>query len=194
MNIKASSFSLSALGKLIYAGMGWTYDPLPAYWESRCVVIGFPHTSNMDTVRALTYIKLAGINVKLMIKSKWFFFPMSVFLKSLGGLPVKRDKSHGFVDAVVKKFEENEDLVVALVPEGTRKSVTTIKTGFWYIAKGADVPIICWYLDNHGKRTRWLGKIHPGDSLERDLDKIAEIYLRAGFSIPTQTKNSCSAW
>nr|WP_319490368.1 1-acyl-sn-glycerol-3-phosphate acyltransferase [uncultured Desulfobacter sp.] len=193
MDIKTSPFSLSALGKLIYAGMGWTYDPLPSYWESRCVVIGFPHTSNMDTVRAMTYIKMVGINAKLLIKSKWFFFPMSIFLKSLGGLPVNRDKSHGFVDAVVKKFEENENLVVALVPEGTRKSVSTIKTGFWYIAKGADVPIICWYLDNQGKRTRWLGKIHPGDSLEQDLNKIAALYNRAGFSIPTQTRNSFSA-
>lgn len=187
MSLKASLFSLSALGKLIYAGMGWTYDPLPDYWEPRCVVIGFPHTTNMDTVRALTYIKLAGINARLLIKSKWFFFPMSIFLKRLGGLPVKRDKSHGFVDAVVEKYEAHENLVVALVPEGTRRSVSTIKTGFWYIAKGADVPIICWYLDNHGKRTRWVGKIHPGDSLEQDLDKIAEIYKRAGFVIPTQT-------
>lgn len=189
MGINPFPFLCSALGKFIYAGMGWTYDPLPIYWEPRCVVIGFPHTTNMDTVRALTYIKLARIDAKLLIKSKWFFFPMSFFLKSLGGLPVQRDKSCGFVDSVIKKFEENEDLVVALVPEGTRKSVSTIKTGFWYIAKGADVPIICWYLDNQRQRTRWLGKIHPGESLEQDLDKIHSIYKRAGFLIPTELKN-----
>lgn len=176
----------SALGKFIYARMGWTYDPLPDYWESRCVVIGFPHTTNMDTVRALTYIKLARVNAKLLIKAMWFFFPMSIVLKSLGGLPVKRDKSCGVVDSVVKKFEENKDLVVALVPEGTRKSVATIKTGFWHIAKGADVPIICWYLDNPNRKTRWLGKIYPGHSLEQDLQKIQSIYENAGFSIPVQ--------
>ena len=190
MNINPFPFLFSALGKFMYARMGWTYDPLPAYWEPGCVVIGFPHTSNMDTVRALTYMKLVGINAKLMIKSKWFFFPMSIFLKSLGGLPVQRDKSCGFVNGVIKKYEENEDLVVALVPEGTRKSVSTIKTGFWYIAKGADVPIICWYLDNRSKRTRWLGKIHPGESLEQDLHKIHSIYKRAGFLIPFKIKNS----
>jgi len=193
MNINPFPFLFSALGKFIYARMGWTYDPLPAYWESRCVVIGFPHTTNMDTVRALTYIKLARIDAKLLIKSMWFFFPMSLLLKSLGGLPVRRDKSSGFVDSVIKKFDENENLVVALVPEGTRKSVTTIKTGFWYIAKGANVPIICWYLDNQARRTRWLGKIYPGNSLEQDLHKIHLIYKRAGFLIPTQTKNNDSA-
>nr|WP_320189959.1 1-acyl-sn-glycerol-3-phosphate acyltransferase [uncultured Desulfobacter sp.] len=190
MFINPFPFLFSALGKLLYAGMGWTYDPLPAYWEPRCVVIGFPHTTNLDTVRALAYIKLAGIDAKLLIKSKWFFFPMSLFLKSLGGIPVKRDKARGFVGGVIKRYEENEELVVALVPEGTRRSVSTIKTGFWYIAKGADVPIICWYLDNHSKRTRWLGKIHPGKSLEQDLEKIQSLYKCAGFLIPTQTKNS----
>lgn len=192
MDINPLPLLFSFLGKCIYAGMGWTYDPLPPYWEPRCVVIGFPHTTNMDTVRALAYIKLAGIDAKLLIKSKWFFFPMSILLKSLGGIPVKRDKSRGFVGGVINQYEENENLVVALVPEGTRKSVSTIRTGFWYIAKGANVPIICWYLDNHGKRTRWLGKIHPGKSLEQDLDKIRLMYKDAGFLIPTQTRDSRS--
>ena len=189
MTMNPFPYLFSALGKFIYARMGWTYDPLPDYWEPKCVVIGFPHTTNMDTVRALTYIKLARVNAKLLIKSMWFFFPMSLILKSLGGLPVKRNKSCGFVDSVINIFDEHDDLVVALVPEGTRKSVSTIKTGFWYIAKGADVPIICWYLDNRSQKTRWLGKIHPGDSLEQDLDKISAIYQDAGFSIPVKVKN-----
>jgi len=175
---------LSLFGKLLYFLMGWTYDPLPDFWDKRSVVIGFPHTTNMDTVLALTYIKLARVNARLLVKAAWFFFPMSILLKSLGGLAIKRDKAHGFVDSVVAEFNRREELVVALVPEGTRKQVATIKTGFWHIARGANVPIICWYLDNRVKRTRWLGKIHPGDSLETDLLKIRDIYEKAGFSIP----------
>lgn len=178
---------LSLAGRCLYWLMGWTYDPLPPYWDKKSVVIGFPHTSNMDTVRALTYIKLARVNARLLVKSTWFFFPMSILLKGLGGLPVRRDKSTGFVEAVVNEFDAREELVVALVPEGTRKEVSTIKTGFWFIAKGANVPIICWYLDNDQKRTRWLGKIHPSDSLEADLARIQEIYAAAGFSIPLET-------
>jgi 1-acyl-sn-glycerol-3-phosphate acyltransferase len=178
------SILLSWLGKLLYWFMGWTYDPLPDYWADKSVVIGFPHTTNMDTVRALTYIKLARVNARLLVKSTWFFFPMSILLKGLGGLPVKRDKARGFVDSVVHEFNKRDELAVALVPEGTRKEVATIKTGFWYIAKGAGVPIICWYLDNTAKRTRWLGIIHPGETLEEDLTRIRIIYKNAGFSIP----------
>ncbi len=177
-------FIFSFIGRLIYLLMGWTYDTLPDYWTSRCVVIGFPHTGNMDTVRALTYIKIANVNARLLIKSDWFFFPMSILLKRLGGLPVKRDKTHGFVRNAVAEFDKRQDLVIALVPEGTRKNVPAVKTGFWYIAKGANVPIICWYLDNQQKRTRWIGKIHPGETLEKDLVKIKELYKSAGFSIP----------
>lgn len=181
---KLTASLLSWLGRLVYWTMGWTWDPLPPYFETKSVVIGFPHTSNMDTVRALTYIKLARVNARLLVKSSWFFFPMSLVLKFLGALPVKRDKASGFVGGVINEFNNREELVVALVPEGTRKEVTAIRTGFWYIAKGANVPIICWYLDNAAKKTRWVGKIHPGDSLEDDLDRIREIYQNAGFCLP----------
>ena len=169
---------------MLYAIMGWTYDELPDYWTDKSVVIGFPHTANMDTVRALTYIKIAKVNARLLVKSEWFFFPMSLVLKSLGGMPVKRDKTKGFVGGVVAEFNQRKTLVLALVPEGTRKNVAAIKTGFWYIAKGANVPIICWYLDNQAKRTRWIGKINPGESLEKDLLKIQTLYKNVGFSIP----------
>lgn len=175
---------LSLIGRMVYKFMGWTYDALPDYWSDRSVVIGFPHTANMDTVRALTYIKVAKIDARLLVKAEWFFFPMSILLKSLGGLPVKRDKAHGFVESAVSEFEKRENLILAMVPEGTRKNVTSIKTGFWHIAKGADVPIICWFLDNNAKRTRWLGRINPGESLEEDLQKIKALYEAYGFSIP----------
>ncbi len=181
---------LSWLGRFLYWVMGWSWDPLPSYFDKKSVVIGFPHTCNMDTVRALTYIKLARVNARLLVKASWFFFPMSIFLKALGGLPVRRDKATGFVGGVVNEFNSRDELVVALVPEGTRSEVTAIRTGFWYIAKGADVPIICWYLDNDAKRTRWLGKIHPGDSLEADLSKIRQIYEAAGFCIPGKIQDN----
>lgn len=181
-----SIFSL--LGRLLYLVMGWTYDPLPGYFPDRCVVIGFPHTSNMDTVRALTYIKIAGVNARLLVKADWFFFPMSVILKSLGGLPVKRDKARGFVEYAIELFNRRQELILALVPEGTRKDVTSIKTGFWHIADGANVPIICWYLDNKARRTRWIGKISPSGNMQKDLNKIQELYNNYGFLIPIAEK------
>ncbi|MBF0468355.1 MAG: acyl-phosphate glycerol 3-phosphate acyltransferase, partial [Desulfamplus sp.] len=58
---------LSKLGKFIYKAKGWTYEELPDYWPQKAVVIGFPHTSNMDTVMAFTYIKVIKVNTKVLI-------------------------------------------------------------------------------------------------------------------------------
>ncbi|SMC82032.1 Acyltransferase [Desulfocicer vacuolatum DSM 3385] len=175
---------LSFCGKSLYRFMGWTYDDLPDYWVKKSVVIGFPHTSNMDTVRALTYMQIGQINAKLLVKSDWFFWPMSVLLRRLGAIPVNRDKPRGFVGQIAKEFNTRDEFILALVPEGTRKNTCRIRTGFWSIAKTANVPIICWLLDNSCKRTRWLGKIMPGENLETDLLKIKEIYQSRGYAIP----------
>ena len=178
-----SSF-LSMCGKLIYHLMGWSYDDLPPYWAKKSVVIGFPHTANRDTVMALTYIKLAKVNAKLLVKADWFVWPMSLLLRSLGAVPVHRDKAHGFVAGIADEFHKNDEFILALVPEGTRKKTTRIRTGFWNIARAAEVPIICWFLDNKCKKTRWVGHIIPSDSLINDLLKIKDLYQVHGYDIP----------
>lgn len=175
---------LSRIGKIIYRIMGWKYDGLPDYWSDKAVVIGFPHTSNMDTVRAFTYIKVIKVDTKVLIKAEWFFFPMSLILDIVGGIPVVRDKASGFVGSVIKEFNKREIFSIAIVPEGTRKKTVRIKTGFWNIAKGANVPIICWYLDNKHKRSKWVGYIVPGDDMVEDLLKIRDLYMKNGYLIP----------
>ena len=82
---------------------------------------------------------------------------------------------------MVTMFAKHDDFLLAIVPEGTRKGVRTIKTGFWHIAKAADVSIICWYLDNENKVTRWLGELRPGEDKAEDILKIQKIYAEAGY-------------
>jgi 1-acyl-sn-glycerol-3-phosphate acyltransferase len=175
---------MSIVGKIIYKLLGWSYDSIPDYWTDKQVVIGFPHTSNYDTFLAFSYIKLAKVNAKLLVKQEWFFWPMSLFMKKLGGIPVRRDKSSGIVDMVAKEFKKREDFILALAPESTRKNAVRVKTGFWNIAKKAGVPIVCWYLDHDRKRTRWLGSVLPGESLDDDMLKIKDLYEKEGYSIP----------
>jgi 1-acyl-sn-glycerol-3-phosphate acyltransferase len=175
---------LSLFAKLLYKMMGWTYEDLPPEWTNKRVVIGFPHTSNMDTVRAFAYMKLAKQDAKLLIKAEWFIWPVSVLLRNLGGIPVRRDKAIGFIGQIVEEFNKRDEFILALVPEGTRKNVKKIKTGFWAIAKAANVPITCWYLDNKAKKTRWLGSIMPGETLEGDLLIINGLYEKFGYTLP----------
>nr|NJM03992.1 acyl-phosphate glycerol 3-phosphate acyltransferase [Desulfobacula sp.] len=93
----------------------------------------------------------------------------------------------GFVESAVREFERRKSLILALVPEGTRKNVTSIKTGFWHIAKGADVPIICWFLDNASKRTRWIAGLIPAKALKKTCRKSKRSMRPTDFPSPWAT-------
>ncbi|MFA6008367.1 MAG: 1-acyl-sn-glycerol-3-phosphate acyltransferase [Desulfobacteraceae bacterium] len=175
---------LSLLGRLLYAIMGWRFEPMPSYVLNKHVFIGFPHTTNMDTVRAFTGFRIIKRTGSIMIKKEWFKWPMSIFLNALGGIPVDRKAASGVVGQMVQVFNERDEFLLAIVPEGTRKEVKTIKTGFWHIAKEANVSIICWYLDNDHKITRWLGEVIPGDDKVADILRIRKIYADAGYTFP----------
>lgn len=176
--------TLSFVGRAMYRLMGWRFEPLPDYFGDKHVIIGFPHTSNMDTVRAFTGFRIVKKTGHVMIKKEWFFWPMGVVLTWIGGVPVDRTASAGVVRQMVAQFTDRDDFLLAIVPEGTRKGVSTIKTGFWYIAKAAGVSILCWYLDNENRCTRWLGEVTPGESKQDDLLLIQKLYADAGYRFP----------
>ncbi len=177
-------FLMSLVGRLLYFLMGWRFEPLPPYFLRKHVIIGFPHTSNMDTVRAFAGFRIGKRTGHVMIKKEWFFWPMSLLFRAIGGIPVDRGASRGVVDQMVDIFKQRDEFLLAIVPEGTRKKVPTIKTGFWHIAKAANVSIICWYLDNEHKSARWLGEFFPGEDKTADLVRIQELYSQAGYRFP----------
>jgi 1-acyl-sn-glycerol-3-phosphate acyltransferase len=172
------------VGRFFFWLTGCNFEPLPPYFGSKHVIIGFPHTCNMDTVRAFIAFRIFRLTGHIMIKKQWFFWPMSWFLTFIGGIPIDRKASIGMVDQMANAFAQHDEFYLAIVPEGTRSQVRTIKTGFWHIAKASDVSIVCWYLDNTNKVTRWLGELKPGDSLKEDLLTIYDWYAKAGYSFP----------
>jgi len=166
--------------------MGWRFEPLPPYVSKKHVFIGFPHTSNMDTVRAFTGFRIIKRTGHIMIKKEAFFWPLSILLHALGGIPVDRTAPQGAVGQMVEVFNGRDEFLLAIVPEGTRKKIRTIKTGFWHIARGAKVSIICWYMDHETKTARWLGEIVPGEDKMADLIRIRDLYEKAGYRFPLE--------
>jgi 1-acyl-sn-glycerol-3-phosphate acyltransferase len=178
---------LSYAGRLLYFLMGWRFVPLPPYFSQKHVIIGFPHTSNMDTVRAFTGFRIVKRTGHIMIKKEAFIWPLSILLHAFGGIPVDRSAHGGVVQQMADTFHSRDEFLLAIVPEGTRKKIRTIRTGFWYIAKAAGVSIICWYLDNENKTTRWLGEIVPGEDKTADLIRIRDLYEKAGYRFPLES-------
>ena len=142
----------------------------------RYVIIAAPHTSNWDMPFMLAMAFVYDIPVKWMGKHTLFKAPFGPFFKRLGGIPIVRHRPGGVVGQMVEHFENNEALVLMVPAEGTRSRVDYWKSGFYHIARGADVPVVLSYLDASTK----VGGIGPAVELtgdfRADMDKIRGFY------------------
>lgn len=111
------------------------------------VIIGAPHTSWMDFPIGILVKYALRVDVKFIGKKELFKPPFGFIFRWLGGTPVDRSKSTNLVDATVEQFKKQDNFIIALSPEGTREKVEKWKTGFYYIAKGANVPVVMFTLD-----------------------------------------------
>ena len=140
------------------------------------VVISAPHTSNWELPTGLMLAFAFRIKVFWMGKDSLFRFPFGRLCRWLGGIPVNRRESHGLVAQTVRTFNENERLIVAMAPEGTRSKTGHWRTGFYHIAKGARVPIVLAYLD-YACKAGGIGPIVlPTGNIEADMKNIRGFY------------------
>ena len=181
------------LGKLAFKVNGWTYEINPeAVNDPKNVMVGFPHTSNFDGVIAISVFQILNLNYHLLVKKELFRFPMGPILKSLGCIPVDREKSKNIVQQMVEVFAKHERFTLAVAPEATRGKngeKRPIRTGFWHIAKATNVPIVLMLSDNKHKVGRVFAKVYPSDSMENDLQEIKRLYAQydVEISLPDQS-------
>lgn len=143
---------------------------------SKCVIAVAPHTSNSDFLIAKLAYASIGRTANFLIKADWFIFPFNLFFKSLGGIPVQRDKNSSLTDTLAAEFDRREHMQLAITPEGTRKPVKEWKKGFYYIALKARVPILLVGLDYGKKAAISLGLIHPSGDYDTDIKEIKSRY------------------
>ena len=154
---------------------GWRVEgQFPA--DSRYVLIGAPHTSNWDFPLALGVCFACNVKIYWMGKSSLFRGLAGLVMRWLGGIPVNRDKPGGLVGQMITAFGRQPELVLAIPPEGTRSRVSEWKTGFYYIAQEAGVPIVLAFVD-YGRKVGGLGPVfEPTGDLERDMADIKAFY------------------
>lgn len=161
---------------LIFKLLGWKIvGQMPAY--PKFIVAVAPHTSNWDFPVGLAARSLLRIkNAQFLGKSQLFKPPFGWFFRWLGGHPVERSSSHDMVDQVVAIFNRHEKFILALAPEGTRKKVDKLRTGFYYIAKGANVPIVPVGFDFEKKAVIVHEPVVPSENMEQDMATILQFY------------------
>jgi 1-acyl-sn-glycerol-3-phosphate acyltransferase len=105
----------------------------------------------------------------------------------LGGIPIDRSLSHHVVDQMIKEFNEKQNFVLAIAPEGTRHKVNYWKSGFYHVATGAHVPIQIAFID-YGRKTGGAGPlIFPSGDIDRDMIIIRDFYLKINGKHADQT-------
>ena len=157
--------------------MGWKAVGEFPYEIKKYVIIVGPHTSNWDFVIGVLFRKALRLEKARYLGKKELFDPPFGFLfRWLGGYPVDRGKNKNMVEEVVKVFQVHEHFGIALSPEGTRKRVDKLRTGFYNIAKGANVPIIMVGLDYSNKQVSFSGPFSVTDNQDADLEHILKFY------------------
>ena len=163
--------------KLYWKISGWKISGNFPYQYKKMVLAVGPHTHWIDVMVGFAARNALNINhAKFLGKKELFVWPLGWILRKMGGTPVDRFSKHGMVDQVVALFNTNETFMLGLSPEGTRKRVNTLRTGFYHIAKKAGVPIVPIGFD-YANRLVVVGEaFFPGDDEAADLKKIISFY------------------
>lgn len=164
------------LCKLYLRLIGWKTGSTLSPAVKKCVLVAAPHTSNMDYPIALATLYAAGVRVRFLAKKSLFRFPLGVLMRLTGGIPVDRSKHNNMVDAMISMFVSRERLILMIPAEGTRSYVKEWKSGFYYTALGAGVPIALGYLD-YGRKITGFGQLfYPTGNYQQDLKEIQDYY------------------
>lgn len=148
------------------------------------VIIAAPHTHWVDFPLGILVKWAEAAPVNYIGKASLFKPPFGFIFRWLGGAPVNRSKSTNKVQAIVDVFNKNEKFILALSPEGTRKKVEKWKTGFYYIAKGANVPIVMATLDFKNKQVKISDPYYLTNDMEKDFDLFYTYFKEVEGKIP----------
>jgi 1-acyl-sn-glycerol-3-phosphate acyltransferase len=156
---------------------GWKIEGALPSGAAKCVLIAAPHTSNWDLPYTLMVAFALRLNIYWMGKQSIFRPPFGVLMRWLGGIAVDRARSTNLVTASAQAIQAADGpLQLVVPPEGTRGKTRHWKTGFYFIALEAQVPIVLAYMDYERKRSG-LGPVFvPTGDVERDMAEIKRFY------------------
>lgn len=170
---------LQQFGRFVLRLGGWNivgdFPDLP-----RLVILVAPHSSAWDGIWGLAAKLAMGVDVKFMGKAELFRGPngwvLGPLLRFLGGFPVDRRNARGVVEQATARIHRGDRGWLVLAPEGTRRQVTQWKSGFWRIARAAEVPVLCMYF-HYPKREIGIGPVFQmSEDLESDMARIRAWY------------------
>ena len=182
---RRTGWFLRGVGRLYLRIFGWRVEGrFPD--AAKTVVIAAPHTSNWDLPLMLAIAWVLDVRPSWLGKQELFRRPFGWFMRRLGGVPVDRTARQNTVQQAVDRFGAVERLHLVIPPSGTRSRATHWRSGFYHIARGAGVPIVCAYLD-YRTRVGGIGPaITPSGDIAADMARIRDFYATKQAKYPAQ--------
>ena len=143
---------------------------------NKAVIIALPHTSWYDFIIAILLRKVTGVKTNFIAKKELFKWPFGYYFSAVGGKALDRTSGQKKVEAIAELFKQEDEFRLTLAPEGTRKKVEEWKTGFYYIAKAANVPIIMFTLDFKNKQNKISEPFYPTENMIADFKFMKQFY------------------
>ncbi len=145
------------------------------------VIVAAPHTSNQDFFIGMGALDVMQLPARFTIKKEWMFFPVGNFLRYLGAIFIDRSANGmhhtSMVDVMVDILNNTkEDLAIVVTPEATRSRRDKWRTGFYHVAKKANVPILLGFIDYKNRRCGVKEILLPSDDMQADMKKVMEFY------------------
>jgi len=168
----------------IYRLIGWKVTGEWIADQKKSVVVVAPHTSSVDVPVGVLARGIKKLDIKFVAKKELFTGIRGTILRALGGYPVDRSKRTNFVDAVVDIFNREESFNLCITPEGTRKYAEKWKSGFYYIAMKANVPIIMIGFDYKKKEVQIQPPFTPTGNFELDMEFIKGYFRGVTDRVP----------
>lgn len=157
--------------------MGWKIVGTIEQDLKKCVMIVLPHTSYHDFYLGVFTRGIIGLEMNWIGKKELFRFPFNYYFRYMGGEPLDRKGGLNKVEAITAIFKRREEFRLGIAPEGTRKKVSQLKTGFYYIALNAHVPIIPVAFDFGKKEVSFGQPIFPTGNYEADLSELQKHFV-----------------
>lgn len=172
---------------IFYKLLGWSIQGEFDKTISKTVVIVLPHTSWHDFYIGALTRKIINVNINYVGKKELFDSPFGWYFKWMGGEPIERSSKQNKVEQIVKLFNSKEEFRLAIAPEGTRKKVDRWKSGFYYIAHYAKVPITCVAFDYSTKTVKISNPFYITGNYEKDVQDLQQFYTGVVGKVPEYT-------
>ena len=160
---------------LLYKKLGWTKCITVAHPDKFIICLA-PHTSNWDFIIGQLYAQAEGFKINFLMKREWFFWPLGVIFRSLGGIPVWRSKHTSMTDNLAETAKTKDSFKLCITPEGTRSPNTEWKKGFYFIALKAEIPILLYGVDYEKKKIACTDSFTPSGNIDEDMPKIKSYF------------------